>query len=80
MTEKERIDIGAGLIDQWADALRGDWGSIDGRQCRHQLDQVTGFMRGALPEPSLEDIGICSKGAEGVHWYGDGWDHDCRDN
>ena len=79
LTNKERAEIGGYLIDIWAVALRGDWGSVDGRQCRSQLNEISSFLRGGR-EPSLTDIGVCNQGTESAHWYGNGWDHDCGES
>ena len=65
----------ADILDDWAAAIRGDWGSIDGRTCRMQLETIGAYLRDACDELTLSDVGVCTFG--GAHWIGAGFDHDC---
>ncbi len=71
-----RMAHAAMLLDDWADAIRGDWGTIDGRTCRAQLWCITNYLRGERETLTAVDIGICLKGGT-PHWFGDGLNHNC---
>ncbi len=64
----ERTEIAANVLDDWATAIRGDWGSIDGRTCRDELGEVSRFLRGDRDTLTQEDVGVCIKGEFGAHW------------
>lgn len=59
-------------LREYGSAIRGDWGSIDGRSVRGDLDRLADALegRGAAAEYDLtywrEDLGICPQG--GGHW------------
>ena len=75
MMETDRKETAAAILDDWASALRGDWGSIDGRTCRVQLGVVSAFLRGELDTLTHVDVGVCSLGEYGAHWPHNGY-HD----
>ncbi len=50
---------------------------IDGRSCRAQLAEVSTYLIGARDTLTLEDVNVCDKGTDGVHWYGNGYGHNC---
>jgi len=73
-----RENHAARVLDEWATAIRGDWGSIDGRTCRDQLGRVSAYLRGERDELTLSDVGVCAGGEFGAHWEGDRMDdHEC---
>jgi hypothetical protein len=79
MNDKARLAKAARILDNYADALRGDWGSIDGRSERRALNELTTFMRGDTDICDEADLGVCVKGPYGAHWFNNGFDHDCVD-
>lgn len=65
------------VLREWAIAIRLDWGSIDGRSCRDELNALAGFIDAQLAGEPVPDItamryaaGVCPFG--GAHWQ-DGW-------
>lgn len=69
MTDPDlRVEKAAAILDHWASALRGDWGSIDGRTCRDELNRVSEFLRGERETLTLDDVGVCIEGEYGAHW------------
>ena len=66
----------ADLLDDWATAIRVDWGSIDGRTCRTELNELSAYLRGERDLPTHEDIGVCVEGEYGAHWSHWGDDHE----
>ena len=75
--DDNRIANAVMLIDAWADAIRGDWGSIDGRSSRSQLWEISSYLRGSKEKLTADDIGICLEG--GAHWFYNGFDHNCEE-
>lgn len=72
----EREQRAAVVIDAWAEAIRGDWGTIDGRTCRAQLADVSKYLRGEKDTLSFDDVGVCR--CDGTtHWHGDLWGEMC---
>lgn len=66
-----------GVLREWAGALRGSWGRIDGRECRGQLDVIADALLAADDGGAATtlahlrwDAGICPRGE-------DGWLEDC---
>lgn len=47
----------------WAQAIRGDWDSIDGRTCRDELERLADFLTDDAPEVTYEyaawEAGVC---------------------
>ena len=77
----DRSEHAADILDKWADAIRGDWGSIDGRSCRLQLNEISTFLRGEQEGLALVDVGVCDRGKYGAHWADDfNDDHECIDH
>lgn len=64
----------ADLLDEYASALRGDWGSIDGRSERIALNCLSAAIRehgnAPLSDSKVttlrDDMGVCPHG--GSHW------------
>ena len=57
------------VLGEWAQAIRGDWGSIDGRTCRDQLDDLAEALTSDTKtdiKQLRDDSGICPHG--GGHW------------
>ena len=71
MKTEDRLKTAADILDVWAEAIRGDWGSIDGRSCRYQLNKISGYLRGPQGNLDATDVGVCT--IEGPHWIGDGY-------
>lgn len=71
----------ARIIKEYGQAMRGDWGIIDGRSVRDQLDDFAEQILNPSTTPALlrSSMGICPKG-EG-HWN---WpycaDYGCEDS
>ena len=68
----------AQCLREYADALRGDWGSIDGRSEKASLNDLADAI--LAPESKTvtrlrEDLGVCARG-DG-HWL-DYCDEDCE--
>lgn len=70
------------VLREWAEALRGDWGSIDGRGCRSELETLAALIDVAVEEPLKmtlaqvrDQVGICLHG--GGHWISYCKDYDC---
>ena len=72
----ERTEHAAAILDKWGHAIRGDWRSIDGRQCRTELDEISAYLRGKKETLTAADVGVCEYGGS-PHWYGEGWGHNC---
>ena len=66
--ETEHAETAAAVLDDWAAAIRGDWGSIDGRTCRDELNEISAFLRGRQDTLTPKDVGVCTKGKYGPHW------------
>ena len=77
--DMERNRHAATILNGWADAIRGDWSSIDGRSCREQLWEITRYLTGGQDALTFEDVGICVKGKYGGHWFGNSYDHNCEE-
>ena len=73
-----REERAAYVLDAWAEAIRGDWGSIDGRTCRFELNEVSRFLRGQKDTLTFDDVGVCR--CDGTtHWFGELWGQKCPD-
>lgn len=65
-------------MQEWADAIRGDWSDVDGRSVRAQVEEWIAAIEGAAPyaEWTIEQwrtsMGVCPDG--GGHWEGR-WGH-----
>ncbi len=57
----------------WAQAIRGDWGTIDGRTCRGQLQDLAAFLDADAEPVRWEDA--CR--AAGVCWFAKCWPEHC---
>jgi len=69
----------ARLLDTWAQAVRGSWGSdFDGRTARDQLGELSKYLRGEREQITPFDIGVCSEGDVDAHWWGDDYGHTCQ--
>lgn len=74
----------ADLLDEYAQALRGSWGGIDGRSERAALNCLSSAIRehGNAPLTDAqvarlrEDLGVCLHG--GSHWT-DYCDDECEE-
>ena len=74
MNEKN-VEIVGKVLHEWAEAIRADWGNIDGRSCRQELFSLEDAL--FIEEPLvIEDVrywaGICPEGKEHWSWF-------CRD-
>lgn len=78
MSPDERAKRAAVVLDAWADAIRGDWGTIDGRACRDELNAISEFLRGSTDSLTFTDVGVCRCNGF-THWHGDAWDIKCPD-
>ncbi len=72
----EREQRAAIVLDAWAEAIRMDWGTIDGRTCRAQLGDVSKYLRGEKDTLSFDDVGVCRCNGT-THWHGDLWGEMC---
>lgn len=62
------------ILNEYGQAIRGDWGTIDGRIVRRDLEIISNIMKGygdkdLSKEQTLmlrEDLGICLSG--NGHW------------
>jgi len=73
---EENVKIISTVLDEWAQAIRGDWGSIDGRTCRSELQNLSSFLMAEEPldiEYLRWNAEICPEGKG--HWLE--W---CRDD
>lgn len=59
----------AEILDMWAEALRGDWSNIDGRQSSQELSAISAYLRGERQTLTPADVGICVLGGT-PHWIG----------
>ena len=70
MDEKEQTVRVAKALTEFGGAIRGDWGSIDGRAVRAQLDLLADYLRFPETTPPLPDIrnrlDLCPNGRG--HW------------
>lgn len=64
----ERAEHAAKILDDWATAIRGNWGGIDGRTCRMELNEISAYLRGEKETLTLQDVGVCKLGEWGPHW------------
>jgi hypothetical protein len=68
----KEVEVAFGLLGEWRAALRGDWGSIDGRSSRSELESWEAIMRAAMDgnpvdvSRARELMGLCPHG--GAHW------------
>ena len=76
MTTQERSEVAASVLDAWGQAIRGDWGSIDGRSCRDELYAISSYLRGDGDSLQPKDVGVCMID-DGPHWFGNGYGHEC---
>ena len=65
---QRRREVAAAVLDDWATAIRGDWGSIDGRTCRDELGEISAFLLGERDTLTPKDVGVCTEGKYGAHW------------
>ena len=77
---EENVKIISTVLDEWAQAIRGDWGSIDGRTCRSELQNLSSYL--FVDEPlEVEYVrytaGICVEGKG--HWLEWCIDNGCID-
>ena len=65
------------ILREYAQAIRGDWGSIDGRSVRLNLNSIADWIDFVEPFPgrlrARLDLGICPAG------FGH-WDYHCSDS
>lgn len=67
------------IIREYGEAIRGDWGSIDGRSVRSQLDELAHAVENpeVYEKDNLRDkIGICLEGKGHWEWYCE--EHGCE--
>ena len=68
-----REEKAADVLDAWGTAIRMNWGDIDGRSCKRQLQEISAYLRGERDSLALEDVGVCVDGERRTpHWSGDG--------
>lgn len=76
---KPPLERVAQALSEFGGAIRGDWGSIDGRSIRSQLDNLVRYLRAPETTPPLADIrvvlDICRYG--GGHWTQYCEDYEC---
>lgn len=76
---KPPLERAAQALSEFAAAIRGDWGSIDGRAIRSQLDMLVGYFLAPQTTPSIaglrSKLDICSIG--GGHWTSYCADYNC---
>lgn len=75
-TWEQRAARASVVLDAWAEALRLDWSSIDGRACRSELRAVTAYLDGSTDALSFDDVGVCRCNGS-THWHRDAWDVTC---
>lgn len=67
------------VLREWAAAFRGDWGSVDGRGARIELNEIADWADSPDTAPSLlvmrETVGICRLGKG--HWFTYCPDYNC---
>jgi len=76
MTTK-RVETAASVLDAWGEAIRGDWGGVDGRSCRAQLGAISSYLRGESDSLYPRDVGVCM--VDGPHWFWNGFGHECEE-
>lgn len=64
-------EVVAQALAEYGAAIRGDWGDLDGRSVRYQLDDLVALLRKQpTPAPTIEhlrmEMGVCPRG--GGHW------------
>lgn len=59
----------------WGSAIRGDWGSIDGRSCRDQLEDLSNLLKPDAPATRFEDACRIAN----VCWSSKSWPEYCPD-
>jgi len=69
--DREKREEIAKVLHEYGDALRGDWGSIDGRSERTSIQTMARWVADpslfpASLEAAREEVGICSEGFG--HW------------
>lgn len=67
MTKTEQI---ARLLNEFGSAIRGDWGSIDGRSIQGDMDNFASWVKAPESMPDIETcrdwMDVCPHG--GGHW------------
>lgn len=64
----------AKILREWASALRGDWGMIDGRSCQRELEVIVGWIESPAtmpktPAEARDLVDICPVGQGHWPWY-----------
>lgn len=64
------VEAGVQILREYADALRGAWGGIDGRNEKVTLNEIADVIASDAPPPPLETMrlraNLCPNG--GGHW------------
>lgn len=75
---------GTTVLREWAQAIREDWGTVDGRSCRSQLQTLADYIDIELSDgvsaplaQIRDDVGICPSG--NAHWSGYCNESHCED-
>lgn len=70
------VETIAQALNEYGQALRGDWGDFDGRSAKAILDDFAAELRGTREPSTIErhraELGLCPDG--GGHWGGK-WGH-----
>lgn len=63
MSGESNREVVRRALSAWASAIRLDWGSIDGRGCRDELNALGALLMDDAPETRFEDAcrlaGVC---------------------
>lgn len=75
----ETTEVVAQALTEYGEAIRGDWGSIDGRGVRTELHELAALLRlDPTPAPDISELrrkfSLCPGG--GGHWTEHCWDDD----
>ena len=65
----------ARALRAWGSAIRGDWGSIDGRTCRDEVGELAALLKDDAPEVTYAQA--CR--SAGVCWFSKAWPEHCPD-
>lgn len=74
------VNIGLQVLQEWANALRGDWGSIDGRSSRYQIEEIIAVIQCVTPDDTFQKRLLVARSAANVCLSGGGhWQQYCDD-
>lgn len=66
--DRPNIEVVREVLYAWGEAIRGDWGGIDGRTCRSELQGLADLLVSPTPvtvEQAAAVAGVCPAG----HWH-----------